>query len=74
MLFDLQYRGILDKLQYSSEGQIRAKARTELQQMDEETIIRFIHEIHRVLKPSGGTSPADHYDEGSILHAGSEGN
>lgn len=48
--FDPQYRGVLDKLNY---GQHRMKQRFDLQQMDEETIIRFIKEINRTLKKSG---------------------
>ncbi len=51
--FDPQYRGILDKLKYGNEGVSRGRARSSLQQMDEGTIIKFIHEINRVLKASG---------------------
>lgn len=51
--FDPQYRGVLDKLKYGNEGQQRGKARSELKQMSEETIISFINEINRVLKESG---------------------
>ena len=51
--FDPQYRGILDKMNYGNEGENRGKARSDLQQMTEETIIRFIQEIDRVLLPSG---------------------
>ena len=51
--FDPQYRGVLDKLKYGNEGQARGKARCELTQMDEDTIINFIKEIDRVLKDSG---------------------
>lgn len=51
--FDPQYRGILDKLKYGNEGVSRGKARCDLQQMDEKTIIEFINEINRVLKGSG---------------------
>lgn len=51
--FDPQYRGVLDKLSYGNEGKGRGKARSELQQMPEETIIKFIKEIDRVLTPSG---------------------
>lgn len=51
--FDPQYRGVLDKLNYGNEGIKRGKARSELQQMDENTIKRFIKEIDRVLVPSG---------------------
>lgn len=51
--FDPQYRGVLDRLKYGNEGQARGKARCNLIQMDEETIVKFIHEIDRVLKDSG---------------------
>lgn len=51
--FDPQYRGVLDKLKYGNEGKARGKARCSLQQMDEETIIKFIREIDRTLKDSG---------------------
>lgn len=51
--FDPQYRGVLDKLNYGNEGVGRGNARCSLPQMDENTIIRFIAEIDRVLKPSG---------------------
>ena len=51
--FDPQYRGVLDKLKYGNEGQNRGKARSDLTQMDEDTIIAFIEEINRVLKDSG---------------------
>ena len=53
VFFDPQYRGVLDKLKYGNEGKQRGKARHELKQMDEETIISFIEEIDRVLIPSG---------------------
>jgi site-specific DNA-methyltransferase (adenine-specific) len=51
--FDPQYRGVLDKLKYGNEGKARGKARCELVQMDENTIISFIKDINRVLKNSG---------------------
>ena len=51
--FDPQYRGVLDKLKYGNEGQARGKARSDLPQMDEKTIVKFIQEIDRVLKESG---------------------
>lgn len=51
--FDPQYRGVLDKLSYGNEGKQRGKARSELKQMNEETIISFIKEIDRVLIKSG---------------------
>lgn len=50
--FDPQYRGVMDKMKYGNEG-ARQKKRALLTQMPEETIIQFIHEIHRVLQPSG---------------------
>ncbi|WP_233709927.1 MULTISPECIES: DNA-methyltransferase [unclassified Helicobacter] len=49
--FDPQYRGVLDKMRYGNEGE-RQKGRAELIQMNEEIIIDFITQIHRVLKPS----------------------
>ncbi|WP_273337187.1 DNA-methyltransferase [Campylobacter avium] len=50
--FDPQYRGVLDKLKYGNEGKKRGRARAQLEQMNEETIITFIKEINRILKPS----------------------
>lgn len=52
-VFDPQYRGILDKMQYGNEGESRGRRRSELPQMDEDTIARFIAGIARVLTPSG---------------------
>ena len=52
-IFDPQYRGILDKMQYGNEGESRGRRRSELPQMDEDTIARFIAGIARVLIPSG---------------------
>ena len=52
-VFDPQYRGVLDKLKYGNEGVSRGKARSSLPQMNDDTIALFIHEINRVLKPSG---------------------
>lgn len=49
--FDPQYRGVLDKMKYGNEGK-RQKGRAILHQMSEETIIKFIAEISRVLKLS----------------------
>ena len=51
--FDPQYRGVLDKLSYGNEGVSRGKDRSSLQQMDQQTILDFLKEINRVLKPSG---------------------
>ena len=51
VFFDPQYRGVLDKMNYGNEGE-RQIGRSKLVQMKEETIISFIKEINRVLKPS----------------------
>lgn len=51
--FDPQYRGVLDKLKYGNEGEKRGRNRSELPQMDENTIKEFLKEIERVLLPSG---------------------
>ncbi len=52
-IFDPQYRGILDKMQYGNEGVSRGRARSALPQMSEETIAKFIEGISRALFPSG---------------------
>ena len=52
-IFDPQYRGVLDKMQYGNEGVSRGRARSALPQMSEETISEFIHGISRALIPSG---------------------
>lgn len=49
--FDPQYRGVLDKMRYGNEGE-RQRERIRLYQMDEKMILKFIVEIHRVLKES----------------------
>ncbi len=53
VFFDPQYRGVLDKLKYGNEGKGRCKERSQLPQMDEDTIISFIKEVERILTPSG---------------------
>ena len=53
VFFDPQYRGVLDKLKYGNEGKQRGKARSELTQMSSDTIIDFLKNIDRVLRPSG---------------------
>lgn len=50
---DPQYRGILNKMGYGNEGKSRGKARCALEQMDAETISRFVRGINRVLIPTG---------------------
>jgi site-specific DNA-methyltransferase (adenine-specific) len=50
--FDPQYRGILDRQRYGNEGD-RQKARSEMHQMSEADISRFIRNIDRVLMPTG---------------------
>ncbi len=52
-IFDPQYRGVLDKMQYGNEGVTRGRRRTMLQQMTEHTITEFIEGIARTLQPSG---------------------
>ncbi len=51
--FDPQYRGVLEKLKYGNEGELRGRRRAALVQMSEETIVRFIRGIDRTLIPSG---------------------
>lgn len=51
--FDPQYRGVLDRLNYGNERESKSRARCGLVQMDGDTIVAFIKEIARVLKPSG---------------------
>ena len=52
-IFDPQYRGILDKMQYGNEGVSRGKARSGLPQMSQETIADFVSGIASALIPSG---------------------
>ena len=52
-VFDPQYRGILDKMQYGNEGVSRGRARSSLPQMSQDIIAEFIGGISRVLVPSG---------------------
>lgn len=51
--FDPQYRGVLDKLSYGNEGRQRGQARAALRQMDEDTIVAFVRELDRVIRPRG---------------------
>lgn len=53
VFFDPQYRGVLDKLSYGNEGKSRGKARHDLEQMSEETILTFISFIEKVLAKNG---------------------
>ncbi|WP_315289347.1 DNA methyltransferase [Leptotrichia massiliensis] len=53
IFFDPQYRGILDKMSYGNEGVKRGKERSELPQMTEEIIKKFVKNIERVLLPNG---------------------
>jgi site-specific DNA-methyltransferase (adenine-specific) len=50
--FDPQYRGVLDHQRYGNEGE-RQRARSEMRQMSEAEIKRFIQSIDRVLMPTG---------------------
>lgn len=53
VFFDPQYRSVLDKQSYGNEGKGRGKDRSELPQMDDKTIKKFIKEIERILISSG---------------------
>ena len=52
-IFDPQYRGVLDMLQYGNEGVNRGRARSALVQMSDETIGSFVAGISTALVPSG---------------------
>ena len=53
IFFDPQYRGVLDKLSYGNEGVKRGKNRSQLTQMDDLIIRKFLLQINRCLKASG---------------------
>lgn len=53
VFFDPQYRGVLDYLGYGNEGEQRGQKRSSLEQMDNNTIAKFIQESARILIPSG---------------------
>lgn len=53
VFFDPQYRGVLNKLSYGNEGKNRGKSRSDLPQMNNDTILEFMAHIERILKPSG---------------------
>ena len=53
VFFDPQYRSVLDKQSYGNEGEGRQKVRSELPQMGDKVIKKFLAEIERVLIPSG---------------------
>lgn len=53
VFFDPQYRSILEKQKYGNEGEGRQKDRSELPQMSNVIIKKFLKEIERVLIPSG---------------------
>ena len=52
VIFDPQYRGVLEHLAYGNEGETRGSPRRALRQMTEE-IPEFVRAIDRVLMPSG---------------------
>lgn len=52
VIFDPQYRAVLDELKLGNEG-ARQKRRFDLPQMTDHDIQLFIEQIERVLKPSG---------------------
>lgn len=51
-IVDPQYRAVLDKMKYGNEG-ARQGRRHALKPMSDETIIDWIEEVERVLRPSG---------------------
>lgn len=53
VVFDPQYRGVLDRMKYGNEGVTRERARARLPTLNEYQIARFIEESQRVLKPGG---------------------
>ena len=53
VFFDPQFRGVYEKMNYGNEDTSRNHVRVGLPQMDETLIIEFMHEISRVLIPSG---------------------
>jgi len=53
VFFDPQYRSILEKQKYGNEGKKRGKKRSELPQMNDKVIKKFLKEIERVLISSG---------------------
>lgn len=53
MVFDPQYRGVLDHLGYGNEGVSRERERAALPAQSERAIARFIEQAERVLKPGG---------------------
>jgi site-specific DNA-methyltransferase (adenine-specific) len=52
VFFDPQYRGVLDKLKYGNEG-AKQKGRFRLSAMADKCVDACLHEIERVLQPSG---------------------
>ena len=52
VIFDPQYRGVLDHQAYGNEGK-RQQGRAQLRQMPEDEIKQFIAEIDRLLLPTG---------------------
>lgn len=50
--FDSQYRGLLDRMGYSNEGE-RQRGRASLEQMDSEMVAAFVRELDRVVVKSG---------------------
>ena len=52
VIFDPQYRSVLDKMNYGNEGK-RQKARAALTAMSDQTISLFINMIERCIRPSG---------------------
>jgi site-specific DNA-methyltransferase (adenine-specific) len=53
VIFDPQYRALLDRQGYGNEGKQRQRARVARPQMNDETIARFVRESARALMPMG---------------------
>lgn len=69
VVFDPQYRGVMDRMNYGNEGE-RQKDRARMVQMSEQAITEFIGEIDRVLRPRGHLFlwvDKFHLAEGSVL-------
>lgn len=53
MIFDPQYRQVLDKMNFGNEGRGKQTRRFELPQMSDVTIRRFVEQAERIVRPSG---------------------
>lgn len=68
VVFDPQYRAVLDKLEFGNEGSKQSR-RADLPQMSDHLISQFVEQIQRVLQPSGHLAFwIDKYSIGSGHH------